>query len=443
MAERTYNIILKPKMTDEQEAQEDLPKLIITFRGKKCGDDFVWNKRTTIISDVKSYLAVLTPPPSCIDRGEAGEAETIVGMQLSDVKLIYKGKILSDDSANLYNSLIGDHFKKTQTQTHHSHSSINNNNSKKPIRLMAMAMSKQEAKRNDDEFHEAKINAPRIRDDLTSNGKADIAARQRQGRNMLQQASKKDFSSRYHSNVNYGFNHIQILPMLPDQEKAKEILYSLSTDPGILACMTKHKWNVGSLCELYPEGNVGESEVCVMGLNQNKGQKILLRLRTDDLKGFRKILNIRKVLFHELAHNVHSNHDNEFYKLMRQIEKECNDLDWTKGGHYSSSTPSSSQTTDGSSSSSLFSGGTYVLGSDNSSSDGQQQSNHQLLLSARELAARAAMKRLSDEEKEIQEACGCYQQHQHTIISESKTTTTTTSAIMEDNDDSMSYCSTS
>ena len=382
----------------------DLPKLVITFRGKKRGDDFIWNKRTTIISEVKSYLA--GSPPSYIDggRGEEEEAEMTIGMQPSDVKLIYKGKILSDDSANLYNSLIGDPSQMTQ-----------NNIKKKPIRLIAMAMSKQEVKRNDDAFHEAKINAPRIRDDLTSNGKAAIVARQRQGRKMLQQASKNDLRSRSHSNVSYGFNHIETLPMLPDQVKAKQILRSLSTDPGILACMTKHKWNVGCLSELYPEGKVGESEVCVMGLNQNKGQKILLRLRTDDLKGFRKILSIRKVLFHELAHNIHSDHDNEFYKLMRQIESECNDLDWTKGGHYSSTSSSPSlQTTDGSASS-LFSGGAYVLGTamnnsinDNSSSDGHHP--HQLsLLPTRELAARAAMKRLSDEEQEIQEACGCYQ----------------------------------
>ena len=67
--------------------------------------------------------------------------------------------------------------------------------------------------------------------------------------------------------------------------------------------MAKHKWNVGSLAELYPDGKVGESAVCVMGLNENKGQRIELRIRTDDLKGFRKILSIRKVLFHELAHN--------------------------------------------------------------------------------------------------------------------------------------------
>lgn len=101
--------------------------------------------------------------------------------------------------------------------------------------------------------------------------------------------------------------------------------------------------------------------MCVMGLNQNKGQKILLRLRTDDLKvlimpvecmgrwmertggrrmsfgscrrrahkytifalqGWRKILSIKKVLFHELAHNEHSEHDDDFYRLMRRVERE-------------------------------------------------------------------------------------------------------------------------
>ncbi|KAJ0401213.1 hypothetical protein ATCC90586_010166 [Pythium insidiosum] len=84
------------------------------------------------------------------------------------------------------------------------------------------------------------------------------------------------------------------------------------------------------LAEMYPDGKVGVDPVCVLGLNQNKGQKILLRLRTDDLKGFRKFLSIKKVLYHELAHNVHSEHDNDFYQLMRQIEKECGELDWSE-----------------------------------------------------------------------------------------------------------------
>jgi hypothetical protein len=51
-------------------------------------------------------------------------------------------------------------------------------------------------------------------------------------------------------------------------------------------------------------------------------------IRTDDLKGFRKIQSIRDVLFHELAHNEHSDHDAQFYMLMRQIKREVTELDW-------------------------------------------------------------------------------------------------------------------
>jgi hypothetical protein len=105
----------------------------------------------------------------------------------------------------------------------------------------------------------------------------------------------------------------------------------LANDPGILAVLKKHRWSVGSLCELPPEGQVGVDPVCVLGLNKNKGQQILLRLRTDDLKGFRNRLTIRKVLYHELAHNVHSDHDGQFYNLMNQVEKEAASLDWRQG----------------------------------------------------------------------------------------------------------------
>ena len=173
---------------------------------------------------------------------------------------------------------------------------------------------------------------------------------------------------------------------------AKHILTTLANDPGVLACMAKHKWNVGSLAELYPEGKVGQSEVCVMGLNKNKGQQILLRVRTDDLKGFRKMLSIRKVLFHELSHNVHSEHDDKFFQLMRQIERECNELDWTGGAGLSA------MNGDDKVSSALYSGGSYRLGGSESS---------QINTPVRELAARAAMMRLTAEEEEIQEHCGC------------------------------------
>ncbi|DAZ93316.1 TPA: hypothetical protein N0F65_003267 [Lagenidium giganteum] len=132
----------------------------------------------------------------------------------------------------------------------------------------------------------------------------------------------------------YRFHAIEVLENFSDSSKAREILERLAYDRGVRAVMAKHKWSVGVLAEMPPDGKVGVDPVCVLGLNQNKGQKILLRLRTDDLLGFRKFLSIKQVLYHELSHNVHSEHDSKFYQLMRQVERECHELDWSAaGGH--------------------------------------------------------------------------------------------------------------
>jgi len=117
----------------------------------------------------------------------------------------------------------------------------------------------------------------------------------------------------------FRFYDIVPLPGLPDEARARAILTELANDVGILAVMKKHRWKVGQLAEMYPEGLVGVDPVCVLGLNVNKGMRIQLRLRTDDMEGFRKLSSIKKVLYHELAHNVHSEHDSDFYQLMRQV----------------------------------------------------------------------------------------------------------------------------
>lgn len=364
-------------------------QLQILFRGKKY--DYTLNS-DMLVANIKSHLA------SCVD----------LDMKPSDFKLIHKGKVLSNNSANLYDIIV-DLTK-------------NKNALKKTIQLVAMGVSSQEAGQNKEALQIAKINAPRVNDDLSQAGRTEIAARQRLGRMMLNEVARKDSKN---STKKYGFGCTETLPMLPEQAKAKQILTSLANDPGIMACMETHKWNVGCLAEMYPEGKVGESEVCIMGLNQNKGQKILLRLRTDDLKGFRKILSIRKVLFHELAHNVHSEHDGEFFKLMRKVEKECNELDWTKDGNKLGGVGGHSTDYFGNTLGDplLYQGGTYRLGGDNGE-NGYPPSSSQPLskLSTRELAARAAMMRLSKEEEEIQEACGCNLAQSTTIYSESKTT---------------------
>jgi WLM domain len=62
---------------------------------------------------------------------------------------------------------------------------------------------------------------------------------------------------------------------------------------------------------------------CLLGLNINAGQEIKLRLRTADLKGFRKYQIIRETLVHELTHNVWGEHDNNFKELNSRLLREC------------------------------------------------------------------------------------------------------------------------
>jgi len=222
---------------------------------------------------------------------------------IETLKFIWKGKLLNNES------LVSDIFQKSR------------------ISILATGGGNDVIGNSSEKLAKSRI---RVVDDLTEAGRAEQATRARLGQKMLLE-SRSRIGVVDTRKEQYKFHRIETLPMLPDQEIARSILHELANDPAILHCMTRHQWSVGCLAELYPEGKVGESAVCVMGLNQNKGQKILLRIRTDDLKGFRKMLNIRKVLYHELAHNVHSDHDDKFFQLMRQIERECDE--YTSNGN--------------------------------------------------------------------------------------------------------------
>ncbi|KAL6135171.1 hypothetical protein ACLB2K_067399 [Fragaria x ananassa] len=120
----------------------------------------------------------------------------------------------------------------------------------------------------------------------------------------------------------------------PPASEALKIMHMLAADPGIVAIMNKHHWHVGIMTEMAPVGYVGISPKCILGFNKNKGEEISLRLRTDDLKGFRKYASIKKTLLHELAHMIYSEHDANFYALDKQLNQEAESLDWTKStGH--------------------------------------------------------------------------------------------------------------
>jgi len=127
------------------------------------------------------------------------------------------------------------------------------------------------------------------------------------------------------------FHALKPLPVLPPgvtpgvsavQRRLKE----LSEDPGILGVMKKHQFQVGCLSEMPPDGQVGVDSECVMGLNRNAGQEILLRVRTDDGQGLRPYQSLVPVLLHELTHNVWSDHSNNFKTLCSQLNREYKEL---------------------------------------------------------------------------------------------------------------------
>ena len=207
---------------------------------------------------------------------------------------------------------------------------------------------------------------------------------------------------------------IQILNLigLPYQDRAHQILLELANDIGIQKAMEKHDFRVGTLSELYPEGKVGIDPVCVLGLNKNMGQEILLRIRTDDLEGFRDMVSIRNTLYHELAHNLISPHDSNFYRLMRQIEKDVRELDWRQstsralGGNkrHAVETFAGSGGEDMVENDDVHPLSVYFLGGGAGSS---ASTSLHTFLPASILAGTAAILRLSTEELAVEQGCGC------------------------------------
>ncbi|KAK9151505.1 hypothetical protein Syun_009814 [Stephania yunnanensis] len=179
--------------------------------------------------------------------------------------------------------------------------------------------------------------------------------------------------------------HIPGIELNPPASEALRRMHILASDPGIVAIMNKYRWRVGIMTEIAPVGYVGISPKCILGFNKNHGEEISLRLRTDDLKGFRKYESIKKTLLHELAHMVHSEHDANFYALDKKLNEEATALDWTK---------SKSHTLSGYSHSDHYEEEYYVGTSSNSQRLGGDTPH--LLATARESSVAAAYRRMAN-----------------------------------------------
>jgi hypothetical protein len=180
-----------------------------------------------------------------------------------------------------------------------------------------------------------------------------------------------------------------------------EYLEKLRDDIGIKALLNHYKWSIPNLIELSP------LEHTILGYNRNKGETIALRLRTSDFQGFIHYPEVKRVMIHELAHMVYSEHNADFHQFNRLLTQQVKEFDWTKSQGYTlqdgkvRNYNNNSYTTSAQSSSSVFnaSNGKRLGGGDNFPTSRQYEAMREKML-------KAAEKRLSKEEREVTEGCG-------------------------------------
>ncbi|KAI9062536.1 WLM-domain-containing protein [Trametes sanguinea] len=202
------------------------------------------------------------------------------------------------------------------------------------------------------------------------------------------------------SDARYIFHRIEPLAHLPNPESARDLLTRLANDPAIRHVMHKHQFSVGTLTELAPH-----EQPHLLGLNVNAGQAIKLRLRTDRYDGFRTYKEVRRVLCHELTHNVWGDHDNNFKELNSLLNKEVAEFERAQaaGTHHLAGTPgfdSPHSALEAEAQEYVLGGGAYTLGGTgaSTSSDSPEERRRKVL--------EATMRRLQKEEEELEERCG-------------------------------------
>lgn len=218
------------------------------------------------------------------------------------------------------------------------------------------------------------------------------------------------------------------LAHLPEPTTAHAVLSKLAADPAIQHVMQTHRFAVNVLTELAPH-----EQPHLLGLNVNRGEAIKLRIRTDAYDGFRNYSDVRRVLCHELAHNVWGDHDDnvssqslllcntpapqlnlqmwiflQFKSLNSLLNKEVTEFERAaRAGAHTLAGPSAAiysppSPTDDPSDIDVVAH-EYVLGSVGSR---QGQPLPDTLEGRRQRALEAAVRRLQLEEAEVENSCG-------------------------------------
>lgn len=114
---------------------------------------------------------------------------------------------------------------------------------------------------------------------------------------------------------------IASLKKFEDKEYANSILHDVAKL--VAPIMHENNFRVGLLCEMFPKsGNL-------LGLNVNKGQKIMLRLRYhSNSRLFLPMSDIIGTMLHELTHNLYGPHNDQFYKFLDKLKERFEEIQY-------------------------------------------------------------------------------------------------------------------
>ncbi|ODV95106.1 hypothetical protein PACTADRAFT_49854 [Pachysolen tannophilus NRRL Y-2460] len=117
-------------------------------------------------------------------------------------------------------------------------------------------------------------------------------------------------------------SHIDKIASLKSQPLKDDALNLLHELAKLVApIMTKHNFKVKLLCEMFPKS------ANLLGLNINRGAKIMIRLRHSHNK-FQFIAKSELIgtFLHELTHNIYGLHNAQFYSFLDKLKTEFEDM---------------------------------------------------------------------------------------------------------------------
>ncbi|GEQ67754.1 hypothetical protein JCM33374_g1419 [Metschnikowia sp. JCM 33374] len=114
---------------------------------------------------------------------------------------------------------------------------------------------------------------------------------------------------------------IASLKRYADKDKALDLLHQIAR--AVAPIIHAYNFKVGTLCEMYPKSQ------SLLGLNVNRGEKILIRLRSArNDRTFLPMGDLIGTLLHELTHNVHGPHDQKFYEFLAELRRKYETRDF-------------------------------------------------------------------------------------------------------------------